>query len=188
MNVLVAGLLALVVGIIVLVVGAYVRWNYTGWKKFRYKSQAPYAQPESCKPKCPDGSDCASGACNFGSCETPACPDGSECVAGACYPRDAASWGVAQKDASALRFRKAIFTVAVPGGPTRTKDVTANLNAMAVAYEPGRAPPKLRLVRPLNALSFTIPGFNTADKLADGATREALRNAKVTLSGEFKAL
>lgn len=66
-----------------------------------------------------------------------------------------------------------------------SQDVTGVLNAMAAAYSrgssrflaPGDYPPSLDLVRPLNAFSFTVPGFNDAYYLdADGSPRGTVKD------------
>jgi hypothetical protein len=71
-------------------------------------------------------------------------------------------------DVSRLRFRNCTFTVARGDGVTRSADVTAVLNGMAVAYKGGtNNPALLALTRPLNPFSFTIVGFNDAATVTD---------------------
>jgi hypothetical protein len=70
-------------------------------------------------------------------------------------------------DLSRLRFKDVTFTVTRTGQPT-TRDVTAVLNGMAVAFTGGVSnPPSLTLVRPLNPFSFVIPGFNDRASVPD---------------------
>jgi hypothetical protein len=69
---------------------------------------------------------------------------------------------------SRLRFKDCIFTVTRRDGVVASKNVTAALNGMAVAYEGGTSMPStLTLTRPLNAFSFTIPGFNDTATVSD---------------------
>jgi hypothetical protein len=75
-------------------------------------------------------------------------------------------------DVSRLRFRNCVFTVKRGDGVTKTHDVTAVLNGMAVAYKGGyNNPQMLTLVRPLNPFSFVIPGFNDRATVADPSAR-----------------
>jgi hypothetical protein len=78
----------------------------------------------------------------------------------------------AGKDVSRLRFRNCKFTVARSDGVTQARDVTTVLDGMAAAYAGAKGalmPAALALVRPLNAFSFTIPGFNDRAAVPDPA-------------------
>lgn len=67
-----------------------------------------------------------------------------------------------------LRFKNCTFTVNMPDGTKKTKDVTDVLNGMAVAYNGSQVtPPSLALTGPLNAFSFTISGFNDSVTVRD---------------------
>jgi len=85
---------------------------------------------------------------------------------------------------SRLRFKDCVFTVQRAGDAAPTsRDVTAALNGMAVAYAGSRFftrdnyPAALTLARPLNAFSFAIPGFNDAHYLdADGTPRGTVKD------------
>lgn len=92
----------------------------------------------------------------------------------------------AGKNVSLLRFKDCVFTVQRAGDAAPTsRDVTAVLNSMAVAYSSGRSrfyapsdyPPSLDLARPLNAFSFVIPGFNDVYYLdAEGNPRGTVKD------------
>ena len=97
------------------------------------------------------------------------------------------------ESAGSIRFRGATFTVTAPDGTSRSKDVTAILNGMALAYSggAGAATSSFSLggkvcikknakglctqtgrPRPLNPFTFTIAGFNdrkTVPTKADAA-------------------
>lgn len=91
---------------------------------------------------------------------------------------DSVSWSAAASangvsDTSQLRFKNVIFTISVgpPGNIHQyTKDVTAVLNGMAVAYKGTGGttvnPGVLSLDRQLNAFSFLVMGLNDANTVA----------------------
>lgn len=101
---------------------------------------------------------------------------------------DRPSWAPtgAHKNVSRLRFKDCVFSVQRAGDPAPTsRDVTGILNNMAIAYSRGNSrffvpsdfPASLSLDRPLNAFSFTIPGFNDAYYAdADGAPHGTVRD------------
>ncbi|MFA6166980.1 MAG: hypothetical protein WC700_10205 [Gemmatimonadaceae bacterium] len=82
---------------------------------------------------------------------------------------DQVSWQAAgSADVSRLRFLDCTFTVVRSDGVVGSKDVTAVLNGMAVAYQDGsNNPTVLSLDRPLNPFSFVITGFNDSATVAD---------------------
>lgn len=88
---------------------------------------------------------------------------------------DTVSWTAAEgSDVSSLRFKNCKFTSKKTTGDSKTIDVTAVLNGMAVAYEgadstPGFSiPTTLPLVRALNPFSFIITGFNDVTTVGAG--------------------
>lgn len=82
---------------------------------------------------------------------------------------DSPSWAPpAGADISKLRFKNCVFSVSRADGVIKTQNVDAVLNGMAVAYRNGvNSPMALTLVRPLNAFSFVIPGFNDRATVSD---------------------
>jgi hypothetical protein len=96
-----------------------------------------------------------------------------------------------------IRFRNCIFTV-----DQHSKDVTATLNGMAVAYHGVYNPPisfslggkkyekgsTVGIPRPLNAFSFTIFGFNDRQTIPTADDAKQLENANVTLVGQIRVI
>jgi hypothetical protein len=160
------------------------------------------------KKNCPDDTACESGLCKKSCCGDgrlarggsclPACSDEQSCTAAsaACYAgacmagAEAEPAWEAPRGVGTLRFKKAVFAVTDPRGVTHRQDVTAVLNGMAVAYRKAptkTAPTTLRLDRPLNAFSFTIPGVNDAQAVA--ASDLAKWKASATsLTGSYRVI
>lgn len=161
---------------------------------------------------CSDSQPCATGlTCESGLCKQPCCRDGwlarggsclracadsgdcgagAACYAGACMAgAEAEPVWKAPRGAGTLRFKKAVFAVTDPRGVTHRQDVTAVLNGMAVAYRGApagaAAPTALRLDRPLNAFSFTIPGVNDARAVAAGDL-PAWKASATSLTGSYR--
>jgi len=184
-------LLACVVVLVVLIAMAYVWYHYTGWEKSPLFTSAGYdptlTAPE-CTPtkgepiQCVNGRACCGkvGGVNrtFYTCYTDNdCPAGSLpfCAKGICVSEKPPSWDARPgadgqpRTVDRLRFKNSVFTVTSPDGSTTyRRDVTAVLNGMAAAYKNSSvAPPTtLSLDRPLNAFSFTIPGFNDVNSMS----------------------
>ena len=98
----------------------------------------------------------------------------------------------AGKDVSALRFKGCVYTVQRLDGKKATLDVTPALNAMATAYAGGKDnPAALTLTGPLNAFSFTIPGFNERTVVPDPAAYPWCNGGTCSgaaLSGSYRAI
>ena len=153
--------MSLLIVLAILVIVLYVWYSNTGWSTFSYKTG------------------------DSSSCGTPSNPK----TCGPCWTPKVATNG-ASGSISDLRFKNAIFTLVV-GGQTYTKDVTAALNSMAIAYNgTGSAAVnmgQLCLDKPLNAFSFLIQGVNDSKTVPD-PTVPAWRNAMVTLTGSYRTL
>ncbi len=113
-------------------------------------------------------------------------PDGNGWQTG-----DVVAWTAATSgDISRLRFRDAVFTVAV-GGARHQQNVTPVLAGMAAAYDNSVTLPRnsgtLALDRPLNAFSFVIPGVNDRGTVPDNQTPE-WQSATATLTGLVRDL
>jgi hypothetical protein len=156
-----AFILSFLTVIAILIIAAYVWYNSSGWATFSYKTGDSTSCGTQAKPK----------------------------TCGPCWTPKIASNG-ASGSLSDLRFKNAIFTLNV-GGQTYTKDVTAVLNSMAVAYQgTGSATANtgsLCLDKPLNAFSFLIQNVNDSTTVPD-PTIPVWKAATVTLTGSYRTL
>jgi len=157
-----AALVSLIIILTVALCGSYGWYNYVGWTSFSFTGDPNNAALDA--------------AAKLNGTTRPAGP-----------------YWTPQNDAdiSRLRFKDCVFTVkrsdaAVPA----VKEVTANLNSMAVAYKD--SPSKintttLKLTRYLNPFSFPIPGFN--DKATAPNNKDPVWiNATVTLTGKVRTI
>lgn len=156
-----AFILSLLTVVAILIIAAYVWYNSSGWSTFSFKTG------------------------DSTSCGTPSAPK----TCGPCWTPKVAANGTSGS-ISELRFKNAIFTLNV-GGQPYTKDVTAVLNGMAVAYQGTGATAVntggLCLDKPLNAFSFLIQGVNDSTKVPD-PTVPVWKAATVTLTGSYRTL
>ena len=96
-----------------------------------------------------------------------------------------------------IRFRNVKFTVTLEGDSRRTFDVTGNLNQMAKNHTGsgyGGSNYPIKLLKPLNAFSFIIPGFNEKKDITlvtknnEQVIPDKWKNAGVTLVGQWRIL
>lgn len=102
------------------------------------------------------------------------------------------------KPVSNLRFRDATFSFVTPAGKTVSRDVTANLNAMAAAFGSGPPPSPagggwgppavLRLSGPVNPFSFKVAGVNDFALKGNEARAQELGRQPASLTCSVKTL
>lgn len=157
----------LIVLLVIVISSPFAMYEKVGWTPFSYSSVAPYTITPKKPCECPPGYVCSqSGICRFGGAP----------------PKWVAS---DNKSAAMLRFKNCVFTVTSRRG-TYKINVTEVLNGMAAAYKGAArniSASSISLDRPLNALSFPIPGFNTSAIDADEMSK-----ASATLTGKFRTL
>ena len=156
-----AALVSLIIILTVALCGSYGWYNYVGWLPFSFTGDP--------KNVALDAAAKASGGTR------PAGP----------------SWTpLNDADISRLRFKDCVFTVTRSGAAPAVKNVTANLNSMAVAYKDSPMktnPGSLKLTRYLNSFSFLIPGVN--DKVSAPNNKDPVWiNATVTLTGKYRTI
>lgn len=171
-----AGLAALAVLLfLVVAVAAYAAWFHsTGWGPSTFHS--PY------------------GPAHAGAHEGAAVGSPSGAASG-----PAPSWAPkGGKSVANLRFRDATFTFLALDGKTVSRDVTANLNAMAAAFatppppSPSGGgwspPPVLRLSGPVNPFSFKVAGVNDFALKGNEARARELGRQPASLTCSVKTL
>ncbi len=200
---------------VLLVVAAYAWYNFVGWNHFTFSGRVPYLPGTPCdsavsqdacpsdKECCPDGDVCVTygpdvpGYCAKTCSATTDCSADQRCSAapdGTSVCADIADepyWAAGtESDVSRLRFKDCVFAVAAPDGTVSRRDVTNELNAMAKAYTdtPTAPPSTLRLDRPLNAFSFTIPGVNDKQSVPTADAAALWAGSACTLSGESRTI
>jgi hypothetical protein len=151
---------AAVVALLVIGLLAFYRLRVHGWDTaFKFEAASPYVVP----------SDPAAEK------QTPSWP----------VQRDASSQML--KDARALRFKDAVFTVEdLDSGEKWTRDVSGILDGMALALDARAASLGLFLDAPLNPFSFAIKGFNTDPGDGQRPLAASLKNSRTTLTGLYK--
>lgn len=156
-----AALVTLIIILTAALCGSYGWYNYVGWQPFSFTG---------------DPNNAALAATAKANGTTP----------------PAGPFWIPTKDAdiSRLRFKDCVFTVKRSDAAAKVKNVTANLNSMAVAYKDSPSkinPTSLKLTRYLNSFSFLIPGFN--DKVTAPNNKDpAWINATVTLTGKYRTI
>lgn len=208
-------ILATTTVLVLLVVAAYLWYTYSGWSQFAFTGRVPFLPGTPCNSSVPEAS-CPSdklccpadhrcvtyapdipGYCAKTCTATSDCPTNMRCSAdpsgnSVCVDTaDEPYWAAGtSSNASRLRYKECVFAVAAPDGTTYRQDVTSVLNAMAKAYtdSPTTPPGTLRLDRPLNAFSFTIPGVNDSQTVSTADAAAQWASSATTLTGWVRTI